>query len=87
MGRDRRGGPAGRAFADAPGAPATLDRLGVAALAERPPTGFLRDLVLEGGGARRRALDVKRSGMLPIESLARWAALSAGVSAKSTSRG
>ena len=72
------------AFAGAPERPDALRRLAVAALAERPPTGFWRDLVLEGGSVRRGALDLKRSGMLPIESLARWAALAAGVSAKPT---
>jgi CBS domain-containing protein len=80
-------GPAERlsaAFASAPGRDETLRRLAVAALAERPPTGFWRDVVLEAGGVHRGALDVKRGGMLPIESLARWAALSAGVSAKPT---
>jgi CBS domain-containing protein len=80
-------GPAERlaaAFAAAPGREQTLRRLAIAALAERPPTGFWRDLVLEAGGVRRGALDVKRGGMLPIEALARWAALSAGVSAKPT---
>jgi CBS domain-containing protein len=72
------------AFAAAPGREQTLRRLAIAALAERPPTGFWRDVVLEAGGVHRGALDVKRGGMLPIESLARWAALSAEVSAKST---
>jgi CBS domain-containing protein len=58
--------------------------MGVAALAERPPTGFFRELVLEAGGSRARALDVKKAGLLPIETLARWTALSAGVSAATT---
>jgi CBS domain-containing protein len=71
-------------LAGAPGRDDTLRRLAVAALAERPPTGFWRDLVLEAGTVRRGALNVKRGGMLPIEALARWAALSAGVSAKPT---
>jgi CBS domain-containing protein len=72
------------AFADAPGRDAALHRLAIAALAERPPTGFFRELVLEAGGTRRGALDIKRAGLLPIEALARWSALSAGVSAAST---
>jgi CBS domain-containing protein len=72
------------AFAEAPGRAETLHRLGTAALAERPPTGFFRELVLEAGGSRRGALDIKRAGLLPIEALARWTALSAGVSAAST---
>ena len=73
-----------RAFTQAPGREPTLRRVAVAALAERPPTGFLRDFVLEPGGVRRRALDIKRGGLLPVEALARWAALSAGVVAAST---
>ena len=80
-------GPAERlaaAFAEAPGRDETLQRVAIAALAERPPTGFWRDVVLEAGGMRKGALDVKRGGMLPIEALARWAALSAGVSATTT---
>jgi CBS domain-containing protein len=72
------------AFAEAPERADTLRRLAVAALAERPPTGFWRDLVLEAGGVRRGALDVKRGGLLPIEALARWSALSAGVSVTAT---
>ena len=72
------------AFAGAPGRTEALRRLAVAALAERPPTGFWRDLVLEGGSVRKGPLDLKRGGMLPIEALARWAALSAGVSATPT---
>jgi CBS domain-containing protein len=72
------------AFATTPGREHMLIRLATAALAERPPTGFLRQFVLHGGGERRGALDIKRRGLQPIESLARWAGLSAGVSAAST---
>lgn len=72
------------AFAEAPGLDATLRRLATAALAERPPTGFFREVVLEASGMRRGALDVKRAGLLPIEALARWSALAAGVSAATT---
>jgi CBS domain-containing protein len=61
-----------------------LSRLLSAALAARPPTGFLRDFVLHSSGERRGVLDIKRGGLLPIESLARWAGLRAGVSAAST---
>jgi CBS domain-containing protein len=80
-------GPAERlaaAFAEAPGREETLRGLAVAALAVRPPTGFWRDLVLEAGGIRKGALDLKRGGLLPVEALARWGALSAGVSATAT---
>jgi CBS domain-containing protein len=72
------------AFAEAPGRAESLRRIGVAALAERPPTGFFRELVLEAGGSRGGALDIKRAGLLPIDTLARWTALSAGVSAATT---
>ena len=73
-----------RAFAEAPGRDEALRRMAVAALVERPPTGFLRDLVLEPGGRRRGALDIKRRGLLPIEALARWSGLAAGVTTAST---
>jgi CBS domain-containing protein len=72
------------AFARVPRRDHTLRRLAVAALAERPPTGFFRQFVLESSGERKGTLDIKRGGLLPIESLARWAALAAGVSAAST---
>jgi CBS domain-containing protein len=61
-----------------------LTRLAAAALAERPPTGFLRDFVLHSTGERKGVLDIKHGGLLPIESLARWAGLAAGVGAAST---
>ena len=56
-----------------------LGRLAAAALAERPPTGFLRHFVLHSTGERKRVLDIKRGGLLPIEVLARWSGLAAGV--------
>ena len=61
-----------------------MRRLAAAALAERPPTGFLRNFVLHSSGERRGVLDIKRRGLLPIETLARWSGLRAGVSAAST---
>jgi CBS domain-containing protein len=72
------------AFARLPERERTLRRLAIAALAERPPTGFLRHFVLESSGERKGRLDIKRGGLVPIESLARWAGLAAGVSAAST---
>jgi CBS domain-containing protein len=71
-------------FARLPQRDRTLRRLAIAALAERPPTGFFRHFVLESSGERKGRLDIKRGGLLPIESLARWAGLTAGVSAAST---
>jgi len=72
------------AFARIPQRDRTLRRLAIAALAKRPPTGFFRQFVLESSGERKGRLDIKHGGLLPIESLARWAGLSAGVSAAST---
>jgi len=73
-----------RAFAATPDRSLMLRRLASAAVAARPPTGFLRNFVLHPGGERRGVLDIKRRGLLPIESLARWSGLRAGVSAAST---
>ena len=73
-----------RAFVDTPNRSLMLRRLASAAIAERPPTGFLRNFVLHAGGERRRVLDIKRRGLLPVETLARWSGLRAGVSAAST---
>jgi CBS domain-containing protein len=61
-----------------------LHRVAASALALRPPTGLLHDFVLEHSGGRKGKLDIKRGGMLPIVNLARWAALSAGVTAGPT---
>lgn len=71
-------------FAEAPGRAGALRRMAIAALAERPPTGFFRDFVLESSGESKGTLDIKRGGLLPIESLARWSGLAADVSAAST---
>jgi CBS domain-containing protein len=71
-------------FARLPERDRTMRRLAIAALAERPPTGFFRHFVLESSGERKGRLDIKRGGLVPIESLARWAGLAARVSAAST---
>jgi len=54
------------------------------ALQFRPPTGFLRDFVVEHSGERRGQLDIKRGGLTPIVDLARWAGMSAGAAGGST---
>jgi CBS domain-containing protein len=54
------------------------------ALADKPPTGFLRDIVLEHSGEHRGRFDIKRGGLVPIVDIARYAALSAGASVTST---
>lgn len=54
------------------------------ALSYRPPTGFLRGLVVEHGGEHRGRLDLKHGGTIPIVNLARWAGMAAGVTVAST---
>ena len=54
------------------------------ALSCRPPTGFLRGLVVEHGGEHRGRLDLKHGGVIPIVDLARWAGMEAGVTSAST---
>ena len=49
------------------------------ALAAKPPTGFMHDIVVDGSGARRGTFDIKHGGLLPIVDLARYAALRADV--------
>ncbi len=49
------------------------------ALSFRPPTGFLRDFVVEHSGEHRGQLDLKHGGLIPIVDLARWAGMGAGV--------
>ena len=53
-------------------------------LAPRPPTGFLRDLVVEQSGEHRGHLDIKRGGLLPLVNLARYGAVVAGSRATGT---
>ena len=54
------------------------------ALSFRPPTGFLRDFVVEHSGERRGQLDIKHGGLIPIVDLARWAGMAAGAASVST---
>jgi CBS domain-containing protein len=67
-----------------PDHPYLLRLLARFALSFRPPTGFLRDFVVEHSGERRGQLDIKHGGMIPIVDLARWAAMAAGVASAST---
>jgi len=67
-----------------PGHPQLLRLLARFALSFRPPTGFLRDFVVEHSGERRGQLDIKHGGMIPIVDLARWAGMAAGVASAST---
>jgi CBS domain-containing protein len=78
------GTPVAEEFCLAPRHPALLRQLARFALSYRPPTGFLRGLVVEHSGERRGQLDLKHGGVVPIVDLARWAAMSAGVTCSST---
>ena len=72
------------AFRAARGHPALLHRLARFSLSYRPPTGFLRGLVVEHSGEHRGRLDLKLGGLVPIVDLARWAGMAAGVTSAST---
>ena len=54
------------------------------ALANRPPTGFLKNIVVEHSGAHRGSFDIKHGGLLPIVGIARYGAVVAGARATST---
>jgi len=71
-------------FRGAPRNATLLRLLARLALSYRPPTGFLRGLVVEHSGEHRGELDLKRGGLLPIVDLARWAGMAAGVTSAST---
>jgi CBS domain-containing protein len=49
------------------------------ALSAKPPTGFMRDFVVDHSGEHRGTLDIKHGGLLPIVDLARYGALKADV--------
>jgi CBS domain-containing protein len=78
------GTPVADTFRLAERSPTLLRMLARFAVSHRPPTGFLRGLVVEQSGERRGRLDLKRGGVLPIADLARWAGMAAGVTAAST---
>ncbi|MGV9711873.1 putative nucleotidyltransferase substrate binding domain-containing protein [Gordonia sp. NPDC003424] len=54
------------------------------AAAERPPSGFVREFVIERLGERKHHLNIKKSGLRPIAALARALALRAGDASGST---
>ncbi len=45
------------------------------ALHYRPPTGFVRDFVVEHSGEHRGELDLKHGGLVPVTAIARWTAI------------
>jgi CBS domain-containing protein len=61
-----------------------LGALSRRALASSPPTGFDADAVLELDGTRSDQLDIRRSAVIPIVELARWAGAAAGIVEGST---
>jgi CBS domain-containing protein len=78
------GAPAADALWEARSHPDLLRLLARLALSFRPPTGFLRDFVVEHSGERKGQLDIKHGGLIPIVDLARWAGMAAGVPSAST---
>jgi CBS domain-containing protein len=54
------------------------------ALAAKPPTGFIHDLVVYASGRRREALDIKHAGLIPVIDLARYLALKGDIQANHT---
>jgi CBS domain-containing protein len=64
--------------------PELLRLLARFALSHRPPTGFLRDLVVEHSGEHKGRLDLKHGGLLPIVDLARWGGMAAGATSIAT---
>jgi CBS domain-containing protein len=44
-------------------------------LSARPPTGFVRDFVVEHSGEHKGELNLKRGGLRPVTSIGRWAAM------------
>ncbi len=78
------GTPVADTFRLAPDHPVLLRQLARLAVAQRPPTGFLRGLVVEHSGEHAGHLDLKQGGTKPILALARWGAIAAGVTIAST---
>jgi len=78
------GNPLSEVFRSAGARPELLHLLARFALSHRPPTGFLRSLVVEHDGEHRGRLDLKNGGLLPVVDLARWAGMAAGVASAST---
>jgi len=78
------GNPVAETFRLAHDRPALLSLLARFALSHRPPTGFLRGLVVEHSGQHRGRLDLKAGGLIPIVDLARYAGIAAGVTSAST---
>ncbi|MFI7067508.1 putative nucleotidyltransferase substrate binding domain-containing protein [Kribbella sp. NPDC050124] len=61
-----------------------LKRMLDQALAVRPPTGFVRDFVVEAGGKHQGELNLKRGGLAPVVGLGRWIAVTTRMPVSST---
>jgi CBS domain-containing protein len=64
--------------------PTLLRLLARFALSHRPSARLFRGLVVESTGEHRGTVDLKRGGLVPIQDLARWGAISAGVTSAPT---
>ena len=72
------------AIRSARAAPRFMRFLGKLAIEGRPPSGFLRDAVIESRGTTALVLDVKRDGITLIVNLARFWAIDAGLTENRT---
>jgi CBS domain-containing protein len=54
------------------------------AMASKPPTGFVRNVVLYASGRRHEALNIKHAGLIPIVNLARYLAVAGDIPANHT---
>jgi CBS domain-containing protein len=54
------------------------------ALSAKPPTGFMRNITVEGSGRHAGTFDIKQGGLLPIVDLARYHALVGEIPANHT---
>ncbi len=72
----------GRTVTDAmrlrPRSPDFLRDYTLEATAVKPPSGFVREFVVDHRGRHRGQLDLKRGGLLPVAALGRWVAVVTG---------
>jgi CBS domain-containing protein len=78
------GTPVADTFRLASNYPTLLRLLARFAISHRPPTRLFRPLLVKHAGEHRGRLDLKQGGLVPILDLARWGAISAGVTSAST---
>ncbi|MGZ4166936.1 MAG: putative nucleotidyltransferase substrate binding domain-containing protein [Solirubrobacteraceae bacterium] len=78
------GTPVADTFRLASSYPRLLRMLARFALSHRPAARRFRGLVLDHGGDHAGTLDLKHGGLVPILDLARWGAMSAGVTSATT---